>query len=546
MCALPFRGARTSFVIEALSCIPSPRALGLALRLQYGATDDLKDRLRFNPRYHLDHDTARYDLLSIELIRKWKDLPGSSISSRVAAALSGDIDTERQCAATNARLRAVRENGSYSDLAFISKVQCKIQRIIGAAPVGWERHVNWGPGATATLSSVDAVLDNKLLEKQLSVTSSALVYARTIMSEDLHWLRARLGQHVDGPTTLLSAEFSLCDANRMETVPKDAFKDRLICCEPTLNIFLQKGVGSLLRDRLKQAGCNLNDQTRNQRLARSAYKAGLCTVDLASASDTLSRETVYALLPPCWVELLDDLRSPLTVLPLAGGIRHARLNQKFSSMGNGFTFELESLIFYAIASVVDDSPLVGVYGDDIIVSAERSSQLIQWLAFFGFSTNVQKTYVEGCYYESCGKHFFKGFDITPVYQKAQLTTEIELVRFHNRLYRWWGMFGSILFKSVLRDVRRKTDARIHESEEGDAGCCNRHIAIVRHKAFQRRAFKSIVFNVDPVRNSWYVPDAYLAVVLRYPGYTTDGAISDGLPFRSSVRLTKKVAVRPCD
>lgn len=544
MAGHPFKGGH-HWLALALSCIPSPRALGLALRLQYGAIDDLKDRLKFDPRLHQHHGTARYDLLSIELIRKFVDLPGTSAAARLAASLQGDLATELQCRDTNRRLLSTRTAGSVEDLTLISRVQAKIELIIGSRPAGWKRHVNWGPGATATLSAFDSVLDNKLLEKQLSVTSSALEYAREEMSSDLHWLMARLGVPVDGPTSLLPSEFSVIDANRMESAPKDAFKDRLICCEPTLNIFLQKGVGGLLRAKLLRAGCNLNDQTRNQILAKRAHKVRLATIDLSAASDTLSREAVYLLLPPAWVELLDDLRSPLTELPMTGGVRQKRRNHKFSSMGNGYTFELESLIFYAIASVIDDSPFVGVYGDDIIVSQKRAAATVRALQFFGFSTNVQKTYVEGEYFESCGKHYFQGFDITPVYQKKSLNCETEFVRFHNRLYRWWDMFGSFLFSPVLSKLRKHSDTRIHESEDGDAGCLVRDIRVVRHKRLQVPCFQSKVFQTTPIRNRHYVPSAYYAIVMRYPGYVTDGPISDGLPFRDSVRLTKKVAERSC-
>jgi len=540
----------SGLIQEALSCISGSRALGLALRLQYGAIDDLKDRLKFNPLHHLDQATARFDLLSIELIRKWVDLPGSSPSDRCNTALAGDIVSEHRCLLTNLHLRAARVSGTYAELLFISRVQSKIASWIGNSPLGWEDYVSWGPGATATLSSRNAVLDNKLLERQLSVTSSALVYAQQLISEDLHWLRARLGEHVDGPASLLPTEFLVTDANRLELAPKDAFKDRIICCEPTLNIFLQKGVGSLLRSYLRKAGCNLNDQTRNQRLAKLAYKAGLATVDLSAASDSLSRELVHLLLPPAWVELLDDLRSPCTSLPDASikKERRVRRNEKFSSMGNGFTFELESLIFYAIASVVSDSPLVAVYGDDIIVPQSDAASLINWLRYFGFETNVQKTYVSGNYYESCGKHYFQGRDVTPVYQKSSLLEESEIVRFHNRLYRYWGFAGQYIFRPVLARLRAMTKVRMHVSEEGDHGCLTNDVKLVRWKTkendFQALAFKSLVLVTEPVKNRYYVPSAYLAVVMRQPGYLRDGPISDGLPFRSTVRVTKKVRVRP--
>jgi hypothetical protein len=66
------------------------------------------------------------------------------------------------------------------------------------------------------------------------------------------------------------------------------------------------------------------------------------------ASDTLAFEVVSWLLPNDWWWALEQCRSPVGVLPSGETIRY----QKFSSMGNGYTFELESLIFWAISQQV--------------------------------------------------------------------------------------------------------------------------------------------------------------------------------------------------
>jgi hypothetical protein len=226
----------------------------------------------------------------------------------------------------------------------------------------------------------------------------------------------------------------------MVTVPKDAFVDRVICIEPTGNIYCQKGLGQVLRRRLKRSGVDLNDQTINQELARKGSIDGsLATLDLSSASDSLCYELVKAVMPPRWFNALNDCRSTATLLP-DGTWRH---NEKFSSMGNGYTFELESLIFYALLrAVCDKSDVVSVYGDDLIVPNHQAQRCIEALDSIGFKTNESKSFSTGPFRESCGKHYFRGTDVTPVYQKESLLEResnarlCQLYRAYNRLYRW--------------------------------------------------------------------------------------------------------------
>jgi hypothetical protein len=266
-----------------------------------------------------------------------------------------------------------------------------------------------------------------------------LPYFRASVSYDYAFLWAR-GIEASGPTSLLDSEFSIVDGNKMVTVPKDAFTDRVICIEPTGNIYVQKGLGQVLRRRLRAAGVDLDDQTHNQRLARIGSITGsLCTIDLKSASDSVSIGLVKAVLPVRWYNCLTDLRSTCTRLPDGTW----RLNEKFSSMGNGYTFELESLIFYAIlkATCPADS-VISAYGDDLVAPSDQYAAIVSNLEACGFTVNLSKSFYNGPFRESCGKHYFLGQDVTPIYQKKGLhgleglTLEAELYAACNRLIRW--------------------------------------------------------------------------------------------------------------
>jgi hypothetical protein len=168
----------------------------------------------------------------------------------------------------------------------------------------------------------------------------------------------------------------LVKGNSIITVPKNYKTDRTIAKEPCMNIYIQKGIGRCIRKRLKRVGIDLDDQKRNQEGARiGSLDGSLATIDLSMASDTVALELVSFLLPNDWWWALEQCRSPVGVLPSGELVAY----QKISSMGNGFTFELESLLFWAICQQVACSNInetdcrILVYGDDIVVPTDQAT-----------------------------------------------------------------------------------------------------------------------------------------------------------------------------
>lgn len=222
----------------------------------------------------------------------------------------------------------------------------------------------------------------------------------------------------------------LVEGSEAFTVPKDAKTDRLIFKEPQGNMFLQKGLGTMIRRRLLRSNINLNDQRINQRLASDNRYA---TIDLSNASNLISRSTVALLLQKCdpkWLYMLETTRSGVAVFD---GKPHVL--EMFSGMGNGFTFELESLLFFCLAygaslcelymNEYDGKGVISIYGDDIIVRTELYDTLTVGLQYCGFEVNVLKSYASGPFRESCGKHYYEGRDITPVYFKDRDFTKLQ-------------------------------------------------------------------------------------------------------------------------
>lgn len=230
-----------------------------------------------------------------------------------------------------------------------------------------------------------------------------------------------------------SKKVKLVAYNKISFVPKTAKTHRVIAVEPLLNSFVQKGVDEHMRLRLKRIGIDLSDQSRNSEFARLGSLPGaedpFVTIDLSSASDSISIGLVKDVLPPEWYDFLNAIRSKSFLLD--GEIRQYN---KFCSMGNGFCFPLETLLFVAACKACNagrPGKDFLVYGDDIVLRQSKSMKLIKLLAYMGFKTNKGKTFLEGPFRESCGKDWFGGIDVRPYTLDFQLDSIQSFFKFLN-------------------------------------------------------------------------------------------------------------------
>lgn len=313
----------------------------------------------------------------------------------------------------------------------------------------WSRH---GPGANLDTTLRSISLYDKYKNWPYSCTSGALQAARLCIENDERWLGALESdyrkKHGIEPWRILNQEtfwssvFKVVPGNRITFVPKNSQTDRSIAIEPAMNLYLQLGVDGYIRRRLKRWGVDLDDQRKNQQLARvgSKFWRGsdpFVTLDLAAASDSVSTEVCRLLLPPQWYNYLMLLRSP------TGMLGDEMISyEKISSMGNGYTFALESAIFAALAYGVEkvihgtfESDKIAIYGDDIIVRKSSYPLLVQMLHRCGFSLNHDKTFSEGPFRESCGADWYNGTSVRPVFLTSKPSTVMGLWGDLNRLRR---------------------------------------------------------------------------------------------------------------
>lgn len=345
------------------------------------------------------------------------------------------LEAESLCSETNHIIRLAR-SGAFSFSPRVSGVlhaaQRKIARILGDVPTLGSLDLHFGPGATRATKRKVASTRRKLAERlQCSEELSPLVpYLLEELPHltDVHSALDRVDEDGD-EWSLLTVELQ---PSKLSFVPKNAKTLRSICTEPGLNTLVQLGLGSEMARRLAAFGIDIRDQTLNQRRAAEGSLTGaLATLDLSSASDTISTELVFELLPLDWATLLNRCRTRRTLLPWGGEL----LQEKFSSMGNGFTFPLETLIFWSLAAACCENDRdATAYGDDLIVPVAAVELLMEVLTAVGFVVNKTKSYHTGPFRESCGKDYYWGIDVRPAYQKGWVTGQ-SLFVLHNYYWR---------------------------------------------------------------------------------------------------------------
>jgi hypothetical protein len=366
---------------------------------------------------------------------------------------------ERRCLLTNRKfrlfdtLRSPHEN----DLCI---ARSWIKYVLGDLnlPDIWDL-CDFGPGASIGVHGNATNSARKLLAKKWSVTPSAFYYTRTAMKNDVHIVEGLMGSD-DTPFFSLDPEafnkafesrVDVIDHNKIVFVPKTATVSRTIAVEPLLNGYVQKGIDLFMRKRLKRVGIDLTDQTRNRDLAfigsrDSNLTDPYCTIDLSSASDSISIELCRNLLPPDWFDFLNSLRSKR--YSLAG---KSYQYEKFTSMGNGFCFPLETLIFASICEVSarlsHTKADYSVYGDDIIVRSSLLPDVLRLLKVFGFVINTNKTCVSGPFRESCGADWFEGEDVRPISLDYAFDTVECIFKFSN-MSRSKGHISMILYEGL--------------------------------------------------------------------------------------------------
>lgn len=277
------------------------------------------------------------------------------------------------------------------------------------------------------------------------------------------------------------------DGSRLSVVPKNVDVGRTICSEASLNMFFQLGQGQILSDRLRaHFGIDIDGQKNspqpeiNRELARlGSIDGSYATIDLKSASDSISRTLLMRITPSEAFWALDRTRAT-----------HARVSGELvelsmmSSMGNGYTFPLQTALFASAVAASfrmegrtmrkSRSGVLGnfsVFGDDIIVPKEIFRTTLRILRILGFTVNTDKTYSDGLFRESCGADWHEGYPVRGVYCQRFDSLESRFV-LYNKIFDWSRLHGiqmSCILDHIIGSIPRSKRYRVPIWESPDAG-----------------------------------------------------------------------------
>lgn len=304
----------------------------------------------------------------------------------------------------------------------------------------------FGPGASNGIRGTHAA---EKIGQPMTVTPLAVVDVRHLRGSNAYFASYDGGDFANGHLVV--------DGSRITTVPKNEDTRRTIAIEPSGNMAMQLAAGRYLEDALRYIGLDItNQQPLNKGLAREASVDGtMCTIDMKNASDRITPSLVRALFPSEWYNLFMRLRSPVCEVAGYGSYELYMV----STMGNGFTFPLMTMLFvaliYANRAVLGRRHIhnrvswgfTAVFGDDLIVPTDEYDSLCSVLTSAGYVVNYDKSFSAGPFRESCGGDYWNGYDVTPFYPVA-LNTDAEIYVVLNQQLAWMARHDIVLPDSL--------------------------------------------------------------------------------------------------
>ncbi|DAD50077.1 TPA_asm: RNA-directed RNA polymerase [ssRNA phage Gerhypos.4_64] len=341
-------------------------------------------------------------------------------------------------------------------------------------------------------------------------------------------IAAEVGGTGEGTGCRTGVEYlELKDENpvRVVFVPKTQTAPRVIAIEPSHVQYMQQSVKDFLYTTLEthaltRHSIRFTRQDVNQRLAYQASKdRRLATLDLKDASDRVHLHLVQRIFKTSGLlEYLEDARSLHAVLPNGTNI----VLFKYASMGSALCFPVEAMVFYTLIqsamhildggrpssrSISRYSKLIDIYGDDIIVPVEYADFVVKYLESYALKVNVNKSFKDSSFRESCGADFFAGVPVNPVY--ARMLPHDSSQRWDASTIMSWNATADLFYQrgqwhvaQVIRDLLRRVVKRtIPRARKPGSGLSHLSFLFDTHchydKELQGWKQKRIVF--DPVK-----------------------------------------------
>jgi hypothetical protein len=354
---------------------------------------------------------------------------------------------------------------------------------------------------------------------------------------------------------------------RVVFVPKTLAAPRVIAIEPSHMQFMQQSLKDyvyriLEEHRLTKQSIRFKDQSVNQRLAyRSSIDKRLATLDLKDASDRVHLHLVQRIFKTSGIlEYLEDARSLHATLPSGRNI----VLFKYASMGSALCFPVEAMVFYTLVqcamhqldgrrpssrSVREYSRQIDIYGDDIIVPVEYTDVVVRYLESYALKVNVNKSFRNSHFRESCGADFYKGEPVNPVYARREL---------HDNLRRWgaedvmsWNATADLFYlrgmwtaAQAIRDLLNRVVSRtIPKSRKLGSGLSHFSFLFSTDLFYNRElcCWKQKRIHYDPIKRKDSIDGDEIACLNKW-GYSVSSATGgrDDDDFLTRTRLVNRL------
>jgi len=270
----------------------------------------------------------------------------------------------------------------------------------------------------------------------------------------------------------------VCEYGNLALALKSYLRRRITITEPSASTYFQLGLGRCMEGVLsREVGINFSDEPHhNAQLAKEGSMFGTyATVDLKQCSDYISKALVGFMFPKTLTRWFRVLRTGFarispSILKAVRGSEDQRESvtvplHMCSTMGNGFTFPMQTALLAAIVlgvyktlglercspayqnGVLESRRDFGVFGDDIVIRTEAYDLLCRVLSACGLVVNFGKSFAEGNFRESCGHDYYCGQDVRGVYIK-RYTRDQDLFSAFNRLAQWSAKHNQPLVRTL--------------------------------------------------------------------------------------------------
>lgn len=361
------------------------RALTVYLLLKYEEYEQAV-QLTLNPRHYFTAYDFHLDWQVTELVRKVPFFPGLTRKELEDRTKTSFFSLQANAWRTHYDLLDQGEEPWFEDVRRICT------RVLSRVKSDRQLEFRHGPGATRSHKGEGKALMFKFGRDQSS-TEGCLPFAGDIPC--VPW----------NPT--------IVESSRISIVAKTAMKGRVIFTSPSVNMCLQLLLGDSISRALEKEGIRIlkNSSSRIPQIAELNGARALegsanqrwFTLDLEDGSDNILNYHVNTFFKNVYdvLYLLSVAKTPYLEVDdttLSSAI--------FAPQGNGSTFAVETLIFYAVAASVD--PEARVNGDDVTARTEFFDEIVRRFKRLGFRMNMRKTYADSLFRESCGTEGFNG------------------------------------------------------------------------------------------------------------------------------------------